>query len=777
MSTEEEFAAAQANEYANDEKREASFDIDSTDEKQSVHFQSNEDIAVGIIPHDDDPSENPWTFRTFLLGIGLAIFGAVLAEIFNFKPQTILINSVFMMLIAYVLGEAMANLIPSYQRFPNVPLLKYINPHPFNRKEHTAILIMAMSASAAALGTNVLAVDQLWYNEKMNAGMAVFMLFSSQLVGYGLIGLLRKNLIFPTKMFYPNILPNVTTIHALHSDKKGNKKKLQYFYYSFLAMFLWEIVPEWMFPMLIGFSIPCLAAPKSAWVSRLFGGANGNEGLGLLGICFDWNYIASTGNPMAIPLVATFNNVIGYLLCIVVFTGLYYSNVWNAQTFPFMSEELWTVDGSPYNQSLVMDADGQIDPALVTAYGLPYMSPTYVVYLVVTNMSISATMVHMYFYHWNAIKPAFAWMYPKNFWAMVTDRTFWRFWEQGEFDGRLNKDGSIPEICDDPHFKAMLKYKEVPQWWYMATFLLSAMVGLIIVYKANTNLPWWAYIVSLVLAYIFSLFLGGLVALFGFGGNQMQTIVQMIGGYIHKGYPVANMYFTMYGYNSCQQAFLMMGDLKQGHYMKLSPRSTFCAQMLGTCVGAIFNWVMVNQIVNTEGPILLSADGTSIWSGQMVQQYNTQAIAWGGLAQDLFSVGGIYQWVPLGFLLGFLAPIPFYIGHRIWPKAGFDYINTPILVWYIGYLFVGINSSILSFFIIAFVSQFYLRKYRPVFFQKYNYIIAAGLTGGTQVLVFILTFAVAGASGTAHAFPVWWGNYVMDSQGNPAYVDHCAVVG
>lgn len=39
-----------------------------------------------------------------------------------------------------------------------------------------------------------------------------------------------------------------------------------------------------------------------------------------------------------------------------------------------------------------------------------------------------------------------------------------------------------------------------------------------------------------------------------------------------------------------------------------------------------------------------------------------------------------------------------------------------------------------------------------------SYIMAAALDGGTQVISFILNFAVFGASGTAHSFPDWWGN-------------------
>lgn len=46
---------------------------------------------------------------------------------------------------------------------------------------------------------------------------------------------------------------------------------------------------------LTGISIFCLADRKSPWVTRIFGGANNNEGLGAFALCFDWAYVGSGG--------------------------------------------------------------------------------------------------------------------------------------------------------------------------------------------------------------------------------------------------------------------------------------------------------------------------------------------------------------------------------------------------------------------------------------------------------------------------------------------------
>lgn len=53
--------------------------------------------------------------------------------------------------------------------------------------------------------------------------------------------------------------------------------------------------PEYIAPLLNGFSIFCLANQNSAWFTRIFGGAAGNEGLGMFALSLDWNYIGSGG--------------------------------------------------------------------------------------------------------------------------------------------------------------------------------------------------------------------------------------------------------------------------------------------------------------------------------------------------------------------------------------------------------------------------------------------------------------------------------------------------
>jgi len=102
---------------------------------------------------------------------------------------------------------------------------------------------------------------------------------------------------------------------AFFRDGPTTRRKLKVFYFVFAAIFIWELFPEWIFPLLTGVSIFCLAAPNNAAVTRVFGGSNGNEGLGFLSISLDWQYVGGGFNPMAIPLKALLSMFIGNILC------------------------------------------------------------------------------------------------------------------------------------------------------------------------------------------------------------------------------------------------------------------------------------------------------------------------------------------------------------------------------------------------------------------------------------------------------------------------------
>jgi len=172
-------------------------------------------------------------------GIGLSVFGAALQEIFYFKPQTIYVSVVFLTVISYILGEFMALVIPR-----SGAIGRFFNPGPFNMKEHASITLMASAASQSALATEALAAQDLFYGGYPSKAAGVFIVITSQLIGYGIAGLLREVLVYPTHMLWPMNLPVTSLIESLHRDRAEAKARLRLFYIIFGIMFVWEVFPE-----------------------------------------------------------------------------------------------------------------------------------------------------------------------------------------------------------------------------------------------------------------------------------------------------------------------------------------------------------------------------------------------------------------------------------------------------------------------------------------------------------------------------------------------------
>lgn len=152
----------------------------------------------------------------------------------------------------------------------------------------------------------------------------------------------------------------------------------------------------------------------------------------------------------------------------------------------------------------------------------------------------------------------------------------------------------------------------------------------------------------------------------------------MIVAFILPGKPVANMFGTLYGQHTMNQALGLLSDFKLSQYTKLPPRVTFFAQISGAIVGSVLNYVMIVNIVDNNRDALLSIAGTRLWSGQNAQSFNSNAISWGALGPQMFGRGGTYTMVPIALAIGLVLPIPFWLAHRRWPKAGFHWVITPV---------------------------------------------------------------------------------------------------
>ncbi len=127
---------------------------DATDAEYAVN--SNHDIAIKVLSTHDDPELPVMTFRTFVLGLGFSCFGAVLAQLYYFKPQTLAVSQSFLLILTYFMGKLMQFAIPTRGYF------RFLNPGPFNIKEHAAIIIMCSTAAGSAIAIQVISVQDLF---------------------------------------------------------------------------------------------------------------------------------------------------------------------------------------------------------------------------------------------------------------------------------------------------------------------------------------------------------------------------------------------------------------------------------------------------------------------------------------------------------------------------------------------------------------------------------------------------------------------------------------
>lgn len=156
-----------------------------------------------------------------------------------FKPQVVYVSVMFLTVLAETLGTGLSHIIPR-----KGAIGRFLNPHPWNRKEHTAAVLMASAASVSALSTEALSVQKLWYGGYPNQAAGIFITLSSQLIGYGIAGMMRPVLLYPTKMLYPANLPITTVMETLHKPKSETRKRFQVFWIVFVAIFFWEWFPE-----------------------------------------------------------------------------------------------------------------------------------------------------------------------------------------------------------------------------------------------------------------------------------------------------------------------------------------------------------------------------------------------------------------------------------------------------------------------------------------------------------------------------------------------------
>jgi len=209
------------------------------------------------------------------------------------------------------------------------------------------------------------------------------------------------------------------------------------------------------------------------------------------------------------------------------------------------------------------------------------------------------------------------------------------------------------------------------------------------------------------------------------------------------------------------QALTFVADLKLGHYMKIPPRMMFAAQVVGTVVSGAANLITAIFLIETI-PNICTQEAYP-FTCVSANVFNSASVIWGVIGPaKFFGIGSQYAALNWFFLIGLLAPIPFWYLSKKYPNSIWKYVHTPVIFSAIGILPPAQAISYPSYFIVAFIFQYIIYRRHRAWWERYTYITSAAMDAGTAIMG-ILIFLILQNNGIEVS---WWGN-------DPDDLEHC----
>ena len=416
---------------------------DDEEEEEEEEDSPYPEVRAAVHNYDTDLPCN--TVRAWVIGLTLVVIGASMNTLFSLRQPSISIGTLVAQIIAWPMGHAWARVMPQ-RRFNTLGLRWSLNPGPFNVKEHSIIVVMAGVSFTVAYATDIVLAQLVFYKQDFGLVFQVLMVVSSQSIGYGIAGMMRRFLVYPASMIWPGNLVSVTLMNAMYEEAPqpdptvigGRMPRYRWFAYVTLAAFLYYFIPGFFAQFLSVLAIPTFLAPNSPIVNQLFGGATG---LSLLPLTLDWTQVAGfVGSPLIPPWHAIANTLIGVVVFYIFGASLlHYTNTWYGVYLPMSDSSTYDNTGAHYDVSRVLTPQFTLDEAAYKAYSPLFLSTTFAMSYGLSFAAISALVVYTYLHHSHTI------------------------WQQYR-----NSTHEKPDI----HMKLMRKYKEAPGWWYMVLFAI-----------------------------------------------------------------------------------------------------------------------------------------------------------------------------------------------------------------------------------------------------------------------------------------------------------------
>lgn len=605
-----------------------------------------------------------------------------------------------------------------------------LNPGPFNVKEHTIITMMTAAGSSYSYAIDIVLAQEVFYDQHFKWGFQILLWLSTQAMGLGIAGIARRFLVWPSSMVWPATLITTTVMYSLHDHSPSDPaatngwKIGRYTFFIIVAgcTFIWEWFPQVIAQFLQFFTFATWAAPNSTIVNQLFGGFNG---LGLLPITFDWSIISGfLTSPLQAPGFALLNVAFGLILVTLGGAGLTWGGPDFYKYLPISANKNWDNHAQVYNVSRILTPDFTFNETAYQEYSPILLGPTFSLSYGMSFAALISALTHVILF------------YGPDVWRRA-----------------VNSRSEEPDV----HLKLMRKYKETPEWWFAAIFVVSFAFGLIASQVYDTHMPWWSYIICILIGLFFYIPIGMIQAITN-TQTGLNVITEMIVGYMIPGRPIAMMLFKSWGYMLAYNGLTYVSDMKVGHYMKIPPRTMFAAQAFAVIWLSIVQVATYNFLIGNIKGICTETQAQGLTCPNARTFFNASVI-WGVIGPArVFGAGKLFSWINYFWLIGFAMPVIQYIVARRYPRSWVRYIVWPVVFGAAGQIPPATLYYLWTYAIVGIIFNVVIRRYFFGWWSRYNYVLSGALDIGTALCVVVVGLGL-GLGGKS--FPDWWGNTVF----------------
>lgn len=194
--------------------------------------------------------------------------------------------------------------------------------------------------------------------------------------------------------------------------------------------------------------------------------------------------------------------------------------------------------------------------------------------------------------------------------------------------------------------------------------------------------------------------------------------------------------------------------------MKVPPRLTFAAQMVACLWSSVVQIAVMNWALGSIKGVCTETQ-VNHYSCPNGRVFFNASVIWGVIGPArIFSPGQMYSPMMFFWIAGVVLPIALYFGARAFPRSPIRYLNAPIIFSGSGLIPPATPLNYLSWGIVGFVFNKYIRDRWRGWWMQYNYVLSAGLDVGLALCT-ILIFLTLNLTDTS--FPSWWGTNVAVS--------------